>query len=134
MAHGLNSKPPLRNNSFPPKSNKKPLKGCTAPTWATENLTIGTKTGPTLLDDRASTIIPRCMHSDNASILHSNRNWLPSHPNQLHSQISSIKLEIWIIPSACLHHKPIHPLPEDAEEVVLPLEFEQLKKKNPPQK
>jgi len=83
-----------------------------------------------LLDDLALMIIPRCMHSDNASTPHFNRNLLPCHPNQLHSQISSIKLEIWIVPSACSHCELIHPLLEVAEEVVLPLEFEQLKKKN----
>jgi len=91
---------------------------------------IGTKTGPTLLDDLALTIIPRYMHSDTASTQPSSRSLLPYRPSQLHSLISLIKLEIWIVPSACSHHDPIHLPPEDTEEVVIPLEFEQLKKKN----
>jgi len=134
MEHGPNSRLLSRNNSSPPKSNKKPLKGCTTHTWATENLTIGTKIGPTMLNNQASMTIPRCMHSDDASIQHSSRNLLPCHPNQPYSQILLIKLEIWIVPSVCSHHDPIHPLLEDTEEVILPLEFKQLKKKNPLQK
>jgi len=90
----------------------------------------GTKIGPTTLNDQALMTIPRCMHSDNASTQHSNRNLLPYHPSQPHSQTLSIKLEIWIVPSTCSHHNPIHPLLGDTEEVVLPLEFEQLRKKN----
>jgi len=43
-----------------------------------------------------------------------------------------IKLETWIIPSACLHHKLI-PLPEDTEEVILPLEFKNSQEKKVPQ-
>jgi len=135
MQPGPNSRQLLRSNLSLPKSNKKLLKGCMTPTWATENLTTGTKIGPTTLDDQASTTTPRCTLSGDALMRHSNRNSLPYHPSQLHSQISSTKLETWIVPSACLHQGPIHPLQEeDAEEVVLPLEFKQLKKKNLPQK
>ena len=53
---------------------KKLLRGCTAHTWATENSMTGTKIGPTTLNDQVSMTIPRCMHLDNASTLHSNRN------------------------------------------------------------
>jgi len=135
MEHGPNSRLPFRSNSSPLKSNKKPLKGCMTHTWAIENSMTGTRIGPTTLNDQASMTIPRCMHSDNALTQHSNRNSLPYHPSQPHSQISSTKLKTWIVPSACLHHSPIYPLQEeDAEEVILPLEFEQLKKKNPLQK
>jgi len=134
MEHGPNSRLLFRSNSSPPKSNKKPLKGCIAHIWATKNLMTGTKIGPTTLNDQASITIPRCMHLDNALTWHSNRNLLPYHPSQPHSQISLIKLKTWIIPSTCSHHDPIYPLPEDTEEVILPLEFKQLKKKNPPQK
>jgi len=88
-----------------------------------------------MLDDQASMTIPRCTLSGNALTRHFSRNSLPYHPNQPHSQISSIKLETWIVPSACSHHDPTHPpQEEDAEEVVLPLEFVPLKKKTLPQK
>jgi len=135
MEHGPNSRLLFRNNSFPPKSNKKPLRGCMTHIWATENLTTGTKIGPTMLNDQVSMTIPRCMHSDDALTQHSNRNLLPYHPSQPHSQISLTKLKTWIVPSACSHHSPMYPLwEEDAEKVVLPLKFEQLKKKNLPWK
>ena len=88
--------------------------------------------GPTTLNNQALMTIPRCMHSGDALTQRTNRNWLPYHPSLPHSQILSIKQEIWIVPSACLHHKLI-PLLEDTEEVVLPLEFKNSQEKKAPQ-
>ena len=74
MEHGTNSRQPSRNNSFPLKFNKRPLKAYMTCIWATGNLMIGTKIGATMPDVQEWTITPRCMHSGNASIPCSSRN------------------------------------------------------------
>ena len=61
---------------IPPKVQQEAIKGMhnTYCTWATENLTIGTKIGATMPNNQVLTTIPRCMHSTNTSIWCSNRN------------------------------------------------------------